>query len=166
MSTLGHASPTSFGVAASEVAVRRVRTAAEFAAVLAVRRRVFGDEQRLALGVADADDDRAIHALALLPTAAGPLPIGTGRLVLGAGSRGEGQIAWVASLPAYRGRGVGTALMRFLLAAADEAGAPLVALSAQTHALPFYRRLGFFPRGERFIVRGIEHQWMARSRHA
>ena len=53
--------------------------------------------------------------------------------------------------------------MRFLLAAADRAGAPKVVLSAQTHAEGFYRRLGFVPAGQPFLVKGIEHRWMART---
>ena len=137
-----------------------------FAAVLDLRRRVFGDEQRIAAAaVTDRDDERSLHALALLPDASEtPQPVGTGRLTLNQGERGEALIAWVATLPEARRRGVGAAVMRFLLAAADAAGAPMVVLSAQTHAERFYRRLGFFPAGRPFLVKGIEHRWMARPR--
>ena len=137
-----------------------------FAAVLELRRRVFGDEQGIAdAAVTDRDDERSLHALALLPDATGAArPVGTGRLTLNQGERGEALIAWVATLPEARCRGVGAAVMRFLLAAADEAGAPMVVLSAQTHAEGFYRRLGFVPAGRPFDVKGIEHRWMARPR--
>jgi predicted GNAT family N-acyltransferase len=53
--------------------------------------------------------------------------------------------------------------MRFLLAAVDRAGAPTAVLSAQTHAEGFYRRLGFVRTGQPFVVKGIEHRWMART---
>src|SRR5689334_6416374 len=124
--------------------IRFAESAGELAAVLEVRRRVFGDEQRIAdAGVSDPDDARSLQALAVVASGA----IATARLTLGAGPGGEAQIAWVATLPGYRGRGVGSAVMRFLLAAADERGVPLVLLSAQTHALAFYQRLGFTPYG-------------------
>ena len=161
--------------------VIRATSASEVAAVLDLRRRVFSDEQGIvAASVNDPDDDRSVHALALLPdvpalepsghlvvsrTAATEWqPVGTGRLTLHYGERGEALIAWVATLPHARRLGVGTAVMRFLLAAADDAGAPLVALAAQTHAERFYRRLGFLAAGSPYLVRGIEHRWMARYR--
>ncbi|MER3439445.1 MAG: hypothetical protein C4346_18675, partial [Chloroflexota bacterium] len=50
--------------------------------------------------------------------------------------------------------------------AADAANYPVVVLSAQAHALHFYKQLGFVPYGNRFQVRGIEHQMMARHRPA
>jgi predicted GNAT family N-acyltransferase len=102
----------------------------------------------------------SLHALAVIPEGA----VGTGRLTPPTPSRPEAQIAWVATLPDYRGRGVGTAVMHALLAAADEAGMATVLLSAQVHALGFYRRFGFVPYGNRFTVRGIEHQAMIRWR--
>lgn len=135
----------------------------EMAAVRALRQRVFGDEQRIASAtVSDPDDARSLHALALVEDETGGHAVGTGRLTFGFGDRGEALIAWVATAPAARGRGIGTVTMRFLLAAADEAGASIVVLSAQTHAEPFYCRLGFVPAGDPFSVKGIEHRWMVR----
>jgi predicted GNAT family N-acyltransferase len=141
------------------------RTEAELAAVRELRLRVFGDEQGMVdASVTDPDDARSLHALAVVADGRARLPVATGRLTLGYGAQGEALIAWVATLPAYRRGGLGTAVIRFLLAAADAAGAPVVVLSAQAHAIPFYRRLGFSPFGHRFHVRGIEHQWMGRPR--
>lgn len=149
-----------------EVVAARPDGGVAFGAVLELRRQVFGLEQGIAGAVvSDRDDDRSLHALALLADAAGQRrPVGTGRLTLGHGHQGEALIAWVATRPEARGRGVGTAVMRFLLAAADEAGAPLTVLSAQTHADRFYRRLGFVPAGRPFTVKGIEHRRMTRGR--
>jgi predicted GNAT family N-acyltransferase len=143
------------------VTVRFARSPEEFAAVVELRRRIFREEQALVEGeVTDAEDRHSLQALAVIPEGA----IGTGRLTPPTVARPEAHIAWVATLPAFRGRGVGTALMRALLSSADAAGMPVVTLSAQTHALAFYHRLGFLPYGERFLVRGIEHQRMARRR--
>ena len=172
--------PAPFAPAGS-LRVIRAATPAEVEAVLDLRRRVFGTEQGIATAsVNDPDDDRSVHALALRAVAAGLdrighrtglrtgsagwHPVGTGRLTLRFGERDDALIAWVATIPEARQQGVGTAVMRFLLAAADDAGAPLVALAAQTHAERFYRRLGFMAAGSPYLVRGIEHRWMARYR--
>jgi predicted GNAT family N-acyltransferase len=155
-----------WGPAALEVVAARPDDRPAYAAVLEMRRDIFGHEQGIAGAVVtDRDDERSLHALAMLTDAAGPKhPVGTGRLTLGFGERGEALIAWVATRPEARGQGVGTAVMRFLLAAADEARAAIVVLSAQTHAEQFYRRFGFVPAGRAFAVKGIEHRWMARAR--
>ncbi len=145
--------------------VLAARTDAELAAVRGVRETVFGDEQRMIDSAAvDSDDARSLHALALLPAEGQHLPVATGRLTPDYSDGGEALIAWVATLPAYRGRGIGSAVIRFLLASADRSRLPLVVLSAQAHAIDFYERLGFVPFGRRYTIRGIEHQWMARHR--
>jgi predicted GNAT family N-acyltransferase len=150
---------------AAWIEVREPATPAEHAAILALRRRVFGDEQGMSdAGNADADDARSIHAIALLRDRLGgqPVPVGTGRITIGIGPSGSSLVTWVATLPAYRRRGIGEAVMRFLLDAADRAGAPAVVLSAQEPAIRFYLRLGFTPYGQRFRVQGIEHQPMVK----
>jgi predicted GNAT family N-acyltransferase len=141
--------------------VRFAQTPEEFTAVVELRRRVFRDEQAIVEGdVIDGEDRQSLQALVVVPAGA----IGTGRLSPPTATRAEAHIAWVAILPDFRGRGVGTALMRALLAAADERGMRLITLSAQIHALDFYRRLEFVPYGDRFLVRGVEHQPMAHRR--
>jgi predicted GNAT family N-acyltransferase len=144
-----------------DLAIRLVRTPGEFSAVLELRRRVFGLEQDMIAGNASDQDDRRSHlVVALIRDGA----IGTARLSPPTVDRPEAHISWVAVLPSYRGRGTGSALMRALLDIADEAIMPMITLSAQTHALPFYQRFGFIPYGHRFTVRGIEHQAMVRHR--
>jgi predicted GNAT family N-acyltransferase len=136
----------------------------EFAAVLDVRRLVFGEEQGLVVGdVADRDDWRSLHALAYLP-GQGERGVGTGRLTLAFGDGGEAMISWLATLPAARRLGVGSAVMRFLLATADASAAPRVVLAAQLHAEPFYRQLGFVATGNPYVVRGVLHRRMVRVR--
>ena len=144
-----------------EITVREVRTDAEFRGVVTLRREVFGVEQQIAdSGFTDGDDARSIQALALI---AGH-PVGAGRLTPNKGEQGEAVITWVATRAEYRGRGIGRAVMELLLRAADRGGVGVIVLSAQTHALAFYRRLGFVEYDRRFVVRGIEHQMMARRR--
>jgi predicted GNAT family N-acyltransferase len=138
-------------------------------AALEIRRRVFSEEQGVAdLRVADSDDARSLIALATLsPTVSGSgkrRPVSTGRLTLSLVKGGQALVAWVATIPEARGQGAGALVMRFLLEAADDAGAREVALAAQLPAENFYRRLGFFPVGPIYDVRSIPHRRMVRPR--
>lgn len=67
--------------------------------------------------------------------------IGTGRLLRAAG--GVVRIGRIAVLPAWRGQGLGSRLLRLLEEAALARGARQVLLHAQVHALPFYRARGY-----------------------
>jgi len=98
----------------------------------------------------DASSD---HALAFAPEGAA---IGTGRLLP------DGHIGRMAVLRAWRGRGVGAALMTALLERARRRGMSRVALNAQTHAAPFYARFGFTAFGSEFMEAGIPHVAMER----
>ena len=138
-------------------------------AALEIRRRVFSEEQGVAdLRVADSDDARSLIALATFPPSVSSngqrRPISTGRLTLPLLKGGQALVAWVATIPEARGQGAGGLVMRFLLEAADNAGAREVALAAQLPAENFYRRLGFSPVGPLYDVRGIPHRRMVRPR--
>ncbi len=138
-------------------------------AALEIRRQVFAEEQGVAdLRVGDSDDARSLIALEIFPpTGAGSgqrRPVSTGRLTLPLVKGGQALVAWVATIPEARGQGVGGLVMRFLLDAADDAGAREVALAAQLPAENFYRRLGFSPVGPIYDVRGIPHRRMVRLR--
>jgi predicted GNAT family N-acyltransferase len=139
--------------------VREVTSVRDLQEIIAIRRRVFTDEQHLT-DVVDRDPyDRgsgAVHVLARV----GGRPVGVGRLHVW---RGEGQIAWVAVLPDYRGFGIGWEIMDALLGAAGRLGATRVTLSAQTHAIGFYHLLGFHTVGDTWIMGNIEHITMVRD---
>jgi predicted GNAT family N-acyltransferase len=83
--------------------------------------------------------------------------VATGRLIP------DGRIGRMAVLREWRGRGVGAAVLARLVERARERGMTTVALSAQTHAAPFYARFGFIARGEQYIEAGIPHLKMARD---
>jgi ElaA protein len=147
--------------------VERVASTRDRLAALEIRRRVFAEEQGVTdLRVADPDDDRSVIALATFNQARlgrfETRPVSTGRLTLPSQRGGQALIAWVATLPEARSRGAGGKVMRFLLDAADRAGAREVALAAQLPAEEFYRRLGFSPAGPIYDVRGIPHRRMIR----
>ena len=72
----------------------------------------------------------------------------------------DGRIGRMAVLPDWRRRGVGQVLMERVLQSARELGLNEVHLSAQTHAIPFYARLGFIAEGLEYLDAGIPHRTM------
>lgn len=64
---------------------------------------------------------------------------------------GESKIFQVSVTRAWQGRGVGTALIRALMAMAAEEGRTEVVLDARVHVIPFYERLGFVAEGDEFL---------------
>ena len=62
-----------------------------------------------------------------------------------------------------RGKGIGAALIRAAVERLRKLpGVTKAKLGAQTHAIDFYRALGFTPIGEIYLDAGIEHQDMTR----
>lgn len=134
-------------------AVREVGWHAHRAELHAIRRAVFVDEQRVPeeLEWDDADAD-CRHVLAYSPE--GAAAIGTGRLLP------DGHIGRMAVLKAWRGRGVGSAILVFLIGLARDKGFRVLRLHAQTHALGFYEKYGFVATGDEFMEAGIPHRAM------
>lgn len=121
-------------------------------ALRALRLEVFVGEQGVpeALEWDDLDTD-SIHVLARDERGQ---PIGCGRLTP------EHKIGRMAVHSTWRGKGVGVALLRELVARARALAWPDVALDAQIHALDFYAREGFVAEGDVFDDAGIPHQLM------
>jgi predicted GNAT family N-acyltransferase len=123
--------------------------------LLAVRTPVFVEGQGVPVEIEqDGRDGECWHALA---TDRSGEPIGAGRL------SPEGKIGRVAVLEEWRGRGVGVALMRCLLARADAEGLAETYLHSQVDAAGFYERLGFQAVGEEFEEAAIKHVKMVRK---
>jgi predicted GNAT family N-acyltransferase len=142
-------------------AVQFARNPEELTAILVLREAVFRDEQHVVeSAVTDNDDRVSIHAFVAVDGAV----VSAGRLTPPHWPRPEAQIAWVATLPAWRGRGAARSIVQALVETADRRHYPTILLSSQLHALPLYRSFGFKPYGERFEVRGIPHQHMERRR--
>jgi len=119
-----------------------------------IRHAVFVVEQRVPEALEwDAADAGSLHALA---TGADGTPIGCGRLL------DDGHIGRVAVEREWRGRGVGTALLRCLIDAARTRGYVEVVVNAQVAAMPFYVRHGFVATGDVFEEAGIDHRVMTR----
>ncbi len=127
----------------------------DLAACHALRRTVFMDEQ----GISEADefddlDGAAVHLLATVDGRA----LGTARLLTDGPT---GKIGRVCVLAEARGTGLGAALIRAGVAHFAERGdVERVKLSAQTHALGFYEKLGFAAYGPEYDDAGIPHRDM------
>jgi predicted GNAT family N-acyltransferase len=116
-----------------------------------IRFAVFVEEQKVPADIElDEWDARSLHAVARQ----GDRAVGTGRLLP------DAHIGRLAVLAEARGCGVGTALLRALVEAARRHGHAEVVLSAQTHAMPFYRREGFGEEGDVYDDAGIPHMKM------
>jgi predicted GNAT family N-acyltransferase len=119
-----------------------------------IRFEVFVREQRVPAEIElDDMDARCVHAIAFYEGT----PIGTGRLLP------DGHIGRMAVLKSHRNKGIGAAMLKRLIEAARQRGDRAVALSAQVHAVPFYRAHGFVEEGGEYEEAGIAHQAMRLS---
>lgn len=138
--------------------IKPAKDESDFAICMAIRMEVFMREQGVPLEEEmDGKDNEAQHYLATLNGA----PVGTGRL------RIEGNVAKlerIAVRKAYRGQGVGTALIDHMMEAAKKnRKLKLAKLGAQVQALPFYEKLGFEICSEEYLDANIPHKTMQRK---
>ena len=120
--------------------------------LVGVRREVFIVEQNVPEVLEwDAEDAVSLHALAVSTSGEA---IGTARLLP------DGHIGRMAVLFAWRGQGVGSALLSSMIESARAHGHATARLNAQVQALPFYRRFGFEAQGELFLDAGMAHRAM------
>jgi len=141
--------------------VARVTTREELRAALAIRTRVFVEEQHVPadeeIDAYDADPlGAAVHLLGRLDGA----PVATARLLLDPPPGELPHIGRVAVLADHRRQGYGAALMHALHVEARARGFAGATLAAQLHALAFYERLGYVAHGPVFLDAGIEHRQM------
>jgi predicted GNAT family N-acyltransferase len=133
------------------VLARPTRDSGEVAHALALRERVFCEEQGVSLtGERDGRDPGALHVVAL----DGERVVGTCRLLL------EGETARLGRMavdPARRGRGVGSAVLGAAEDAVRAAGASRIALHAQIAVRPLYEAHGYRAHGVPFLDEGILH---------
>lgn len=127
-----------------------------------IRTQVFMQEQ----AVNESDewdglDDQATHFLVVTADEnANDFAIGCARLLNEHNDQGAPRfhIGRVALLEAYRGCGIGSQLMTFIIQYCRTAASEReIYLHAQTERQGFYQRLGFIARGEEFMDAGIPH---------
>jgi predicted GNAT family N-acyltransferase len=133
------------------VEIRRAEGASELEAALALRHRVFCEEQGVPKREEiDGRDGDALHLVAVLDGRV----VGTCRLLF---VDRTVQFSRLAVEVEARRQGIAAELLR---AADDEARARRarrIVLHAQTYAVELYVRAGYEPRGRRFVEAGIEH---------
>lgn len=95
----------------------------------------------------DAADDSAIHLLVRVDRQ----PVACARVLP------DGHIGRMAVLKAWRGRGIGAALLQRAVNICRELPVAQVQLSAQTHAMGFYARAGFMVCSEPYLDANIPH---------
>jgi predicted GNAT family N-acyltransferase len=135
-----------------EFSIRPATWAEDEEALRAVRQAVFVEEQDVPPPLEwDGLDDDCEH---LLVTDEAGQSIGTARLL------SEGKLGRLAVMPAWRGKGVGQALMEGLLDLAHQRGLSDLCLDAQVRAIGFYEPFGFRAVGPVFDDAGIPHRKM------
>lgn len=117
-----------------------------------VRFEVFVDEQQIPAELElDEFDAVSVHAVVFDSQ---ERPVATGRLLP------DGHIGRMAVAQSARGTGVGGLVLQRLIDEGKRQGFKELVLSAQLHALGFYRRYGFVEEGDIYLDTGIEHKTM------
>jgi predicted GNAT family N-acyltransferase len=139
-------------------AAASVAAAADWPEIVALRTRVFVEEQGVPPELEqDAADATAVHVLSRDTTGR---VVATGRLLLRDG--GTASIGRMAADASVRGRGHGAAVLGELHRQAVLRGVAEVELHAQVTARGFYERAGYEARGDEYEEAGIAHVTMVR----
>ena len=150
------------------VVIRVAESEDDLAAVRAVRRTVFIEEQEVPAELEyDEYDATSLHLLAVDGEGA---PLGTARLISGAealaltgGIADRVLLGRLAVVRTARGTGLGVRLVRAVEELGRERGAKELELHAQVQALGFYERLGYAAHGPEYDDAGIPHRTMTRA---
>jgi predicted GNAT family N-acyltransferase len=89
----------------------------------------------------------------------GDQPVGAGRFRL---VDGYGKVERICVLPSYRNKGAGKLIMEAIEHIAKERSIDKLKLNAQTHAEPFYKKLGYETVSDVFMEAGIPHVTMTK----
>lgn len=141
-----------------EVAFGRKDDQELYSDALFVRRKVFIEEQ----GVPEEEEidffeEDSVHFVLYAQNQ----PVGAGRLrMIG---DGIGKMERICILPHYRNKGAGRLIMERIEKFARESGLLQAKLNAQTHAEPFYQKLGYETVSGVFMDAGIPHVTMIKT---
>lgn len=136
----------------SEIEIRLVANEAELSQMFYVRWLVLRKPLGMALGT---EQDRYEGNSFQLVAVFGDRIIGAARLRKE--SENLGIISFVAVLPEFRDRGIGTKLMEKLIEKAQQENLQVVKLKSRIRAINFYKKLGFSEQGEFFDYLTIPH---------
>ena len=140
------------------VSMRLVESADDFENALAVRLRVFVQEQSVPIEEeGDDQDNEAVHAIAELKG----IIVATGRLILQ-----QFPIVYIGRMAVdidHRRHGIGGKLLIFLEDHARDIGGDKVILHAQEYVKSFYVSHGYEEQGEVFMEANIPHVLMSKD---
>jgi predicted GNAT family N-acyltransferase len=144
--------------AAARFPAAHLATAEDWPDLVAVRTRVFVEEQGVPPEIEQ--DDRDATAVHVLSRDASGRVVATGRLLVDGERASIGRMAADASV---RGRGHGGAVLAELHRQAVLRGVREVELHAQVTARRFYERAGYAAVGDDYLEAGIPHVTMRRT---
>lgn len=132
----------------SEINIKTVDFNEFITEIKEIRTTVFIKEQNVPIELEwDEFDQDSLHILAYYDNKA----VGTARLL------NDGHIGRMAVLKDYRNRNIGENMLKYLLRAAQEKAYKNIKLSAQEHAVDFYKKYGFCVSGDIYMDAGIPH---------
>jgi len=130
--------------------IQIVKNQKEFGDVIAIRKKVFIEEQNVPIDIEiDGLDGEAEHVIAYV----GGEPIGCARIRFNTYAKLER----IAIVEKYRGQGFGIQLTDFLIGYCKQKNVDEIQLHAQMYTADFYKKLGFLERGKTFFEADIEH---------
>ena len=119
-----------------------------------IREKVFIQEQKVTPQLEwDGIDEKAIHFLVFNDKAA----IGCARAIV---IKDHMQLARMAVLKEYRGQGIGSALIEKVMTTAKLNQLSAIYISAQCHAIDFYKKFGFEVTSDIYLDAEIPHRDM------
>jgi predicted GNAT family N-acyltransferase len=125
-----------------------------YASLSMIREKVFIEEQKVTPQLEwDGKDEEAIHFLAYQDEKV----IGCARAFV---IENHMQLGRMAVLKEYRNKGIGSALIEKAVTTAKLNQLSKVSISAQCHAIDFYKKFGFEVTSEIYLDAGISHQDM------
>jgi len=132
----------------SKVIIKTVDFKNDFSEIEGIRTAVFIKEQNVPIELEwDEFDNDSTHILAYYNNKA----VGTARLLK------DGHIGRMAVLKKYRNRNIGRNMLKYLLQIAQKSSINSIELSAQEHAVEFYKKYGFSVTSNVYLDAGIPH---------
>lgn len=137
--------------------VVRVTTEEELKEAFAIRKIVFVEEQRVDVEEEiDQFEESSVHFVLYDDDDA----VGAGRFRM---VDGKGKVERICVLPSYRRKGSGKMIMDAIENFAKTQPVEVLKLNAQTHAIPFYEKLGYQVVSDEFMDAGIPHKTMEKQ---
>ena len=132
----------------NKIEIKIVDFKEHFSEIKNIRTIVFIKEQNVPEKLEwDEFDKEATHVIAYF----NDRPVGTARLLK------DGHIGRMAVLKPFRNRKIGQNMLKYILKLAKERNIYNIQLSAQKHAVDFYRKYGFQTISDEYMEAGIPH---------